>query len=203
MFSKKLTGLIAIAVNGLFWSGMASAQTIVGSDHDFSNDGWSGGQICLVCHTPHNAATGVSDAPLWNHALTSSVFTLYTNTTLDATPNQPTGVSLLCLSCHDGTVALDSFGGSNGNSFIGGGENFGTDLSNDHPIAISYAADTTLAPDSNPSGIVGGTTIAADMLFSGNVECASCHDVHNSSGEAKLLVKSNAASALCQTCHAK
>ena len=203
MFRKIIRVLMATAVAGMFWSGTASAQTIVGSDHDFSNNGWSGGQICLVCHTPHNAATGVSDAPLWNHALTSSVFTLYTNTTLDATPNQPTGVSLLCLSCHDGTVALDSFGGATGTSFIGGGANFGTDLSNDHPIAISYAADTTLAPDTNPSGITGGTTIAADMLFSGNVECASCHDVHNSSGENALLVKSNAASALCQTCHAK
>jgi len=199
--SRKIAA--AIVIVGLCWTGMASAQTIVGSDHDFSNDGWSGGQICLVCHTPHNAATGVSDAPLWNHMLTSSVFNLYTNTTLNATPNQPTGVSLLCLSCHDGTVALDSFGGNTGNTFIGGGENFGTDLSNDHPIAISYAADTTLAPDTNPSGVTGGTTIAADLLFSGNVECASCHDVHNSSGEAKLLVKSNDASALCQTCHIK
>ena len=203
MFRQKLTGLMAIAVAGLLWSGMASAQTIVGSDHDFSGDGWSGGQICIVCHASHNGATGVSDAPLWNHDLTASVFTLYSSSTMDATVSQPSGVSLLCLSCHDGTVALDSFGGTTGSTFIGGGQNFGTDLSNDHPISVSYAADTTLAPDTNPSGIAGGSTIAADMLFSGNVECASCHDVHNGYGFNKLLVKSNGGSALCQTCHAK
>lgn len=204
MFRSKLIGLLVVASAAMFWSGIASAQTIVGSDHDFSNDAWSGNQICIVCHTPHNGDTSVSDAPLWNHTLTSSVFTLYNNGTLDATPSQPSGVSLLCLSCHDGTVALDAFGGSAGGAdFLTGGDSFGTDLSNDHPIAIPYAADPNLVPSTQPSGIAGGSTIEADMLFSGNVECASCHDVHNGYGFNKLLVKSNNGSDLCQTCHAK
>jgi len=203
MIRSRFAGLIAVVVSGLLLSSVASAQTIVGSDHDFSADGWSGNQICIVCHVSHNAATGVSDAPLWSHTLTSTVFTLYNNGTLDATPSQPSGVSLLCLSCHDGTVALDSFGGATGSTFISGGANFGSDLSNDHPIAIPYGLDTSLVDSGQPSGVTGGTTIDADMLFSGNVECASCHDVHNSFGNPKLLVKDNTGSALCQTCHNK
>lgn len=204
MLRLKSIGLLVAASAALFCSGMASAQTIVGSAHDFSGDAWSGNQICIVCHTPHNGDTSVSDAPLWNHTLTASVFTLYNNGTLNATPSQPAGVSLLCLSCHDGTVALDAFGGAAGGAdFLTGGASFGTDLSNDHPIAIPYAADPNLVASTQPSGIVGGSTIEADMLFSGNVECASCHDVHNGYGFNKLLVKSNNGSALCQTCHAK
>jgi len=203
MLRTRLVGLVAVVASGLLLSSVVSAQTIVGSDHDFSADGWSGNQICIVCHVSHNAATGVSDAPLWSHELTNTVFTLYNNGTLDATPSQPTGVSLLCLSCHDGTVALDSFGGATGTTLIGGGANFGSDLSNDHPIAIPYGLDTSLVDSGQPSGITGGSTIAADMLFSGNVECASCHDVHNGYGNPKLLVKDNTGSALCQTCHAK
>ena len=39
------------------------------------------------------------------------------------------------------------------------------------------------------------------MLFNDRLECASCHDVHNSYNQAGLLVKSNADSALCLTCH--
>jgi len=41
------------------------------------------------------------------------------------------------------------------------------------------------------------------MLIGGQVQCASCHDVHNGSGVEKLLRKTNVASALCLTCHNK
>ena len=59
-------------------------------------------------------------------------------------PGQPDGVSLLCLSCHDGTVALDAYGGDPGNAgTIGDQFDLGTDLNNDHPISIVY--DSALA----------------------------------------------------------
>jgi len=181
---------------------------IAGSDHDFSNDGWSGGEICVVCHTPHNADTSVSDAPLWNHTLTNSVFTLYSSATLDAAVGQPNGISKLCLSCHDGTVALDSFGGNVGGTFMGANsdKNLGIDLSNDHPVSFDYnaalaAADGELLdPSATQSGL--GSTIDADMLFSGRMECASCHAVHDPTND-PFLRKSNAGSALCLTCHDK
>ena len=91
----------------------ATAQTIVGSSHDFSGQtAWNtSGEICKVCHTPHNAITTVTNAPLWNHQMTNATFQLYTSATMNATTGQPDGSSKLCLSCHDGTVALENFGG--------------------------------------------------------------------------------------------
>lgn len=191
-----------------------SFAQITGSAHDFSGETWSGGQICLPCHTPHNADNTVTDSPLWNHEVTATAtYTLYSGPgTLDATDlGQPDGVSLLCLSCHDGTVAVDSFGGATGTTFIGGSANFGTDLSDDHPISFTY--DSTLATtdgelvDPSADGDTDSDTVGMTApylpLFSSQLECASCHDVHNGSGEANLLIKSNTASALCLTCHAK
>ncbi len=186
------------------------AQGIAGSAHDFSTETWnSSGEICIVCHTPHNGDLTVSDAPLWNHELTTTTFTLYSSPTLDATDlGQPAASSKLCLSCHDGTVALENFGGvTSGTNFIDPGHSLGTDLSNDHPISFTY--DATLAstdgglydPTTASSGL--GGTIQNDMLLANQVQCASCHDVHNSGGFADLLVKDNSGSALCLTCHSK
>ena len=182
-----------------------SFAQIVGSAHDFSAKTWSGGNTCIVCHTPHNAVSGT--AVLWNHEATTATFTVYNSTTLDATVGQPAGSSKLCLSCHDGTVALDNFGGTTtGTNFITTG-NLTTDLSDDHPISFAYT--TALAtsdgglfnPSTANSGL--GGTIATDLLFGDRMECASCHDVHNAGGNSFLLRISNAASALCLTCHNK
>jgi predicted CXXCH cytochrome family protein len=207
MISKKLTGLIA--VTGLFVAGSAFSQTIVGTDHDLSGVQGTGGEICVVCHTPHNADTSVAEAPLWNHAVTTADFTVYSSPTFDGGPSgQPGGASRLCLSCHDGTVALDAFGGGagTGGNVIGGGALIGTDLSDDHPISFTYdsalaTSDGGLADPATANSGLGGT-IDADMLFAGNMECASCHDVHDSTIEPFLRV-SNAASAMCLTCHNK
>jgi hypothetical protein len=168
--------LLVLAANGF------SQGTIVGSAHDFKAETWSGGQICIVCHTPHNASTTVTDAPLWNHAVTTTTFTLYSSPTLNATVGQPDGSSKLCLSCHDGTVAVNSFGGVTGTTMLTGGALIGTSLANDHPISFTYdaalvTADGGLQPITSDSGL--GGTISAKMLFSGKVQCSSCHDVHN------------------------
>ncbi len=83
----------------------------------------------------------------------------------------------------------------------------GTDLSNDHPVSFTYDGALALAdlglfdPTNTQSGL--GGTITATMLQGGKVQCASCHDVHNSANLPNLLLKSNAASALCLTCHDK
>jgi len=207
MIRKTLTGLAAIA--GLFFAGTTSAQTIVGTDHDLSTVQGTGGEICVVCHTPHNADTTVSEAPLWNHETTAATFTVYTSPTFDGGPSgQPVGASKLCLSCHDGTVALDAFGGGagTGGNVITGNALIGTDLSDDHPISFTYdsalaTSDGGLAdPATATSGL--GSTIDADLLFAGNMECASCHDVHDNS-IAPFLRLSNAASGMCLTCHNK
>lgn len=196
-----------------------SANALIdGSIHDFSASGFSQGEICIVCHTPHNADTTVADAPLWNHEVTASAFTVYGSATLDALPTQPDGVSKLCLSCHDGSVAVDSFGGTRtskvglGTTFISdidltGRKELGTDLSDDHPVSFTF--DTALSaldgelfdPSITNSGF--GSTIDADMLFAGKVQCASCHDVHDHDGNDFILRKPNTGSDLCLTCHDK
>ncbi|MEN8250957.1 MAG: cytochrome c3 family protein, partial [Bacteroidota bacterium] len=174
-------------------------------------DTWNGtGEICIVCHTPHNALTS---NVLWNHEESAATFTLYPATgTMNSTPGQPTGTSLLCLSCHDGTVALEDFGGvTTGTNHVTGGDLVGTDISDDHPISLTYDAALATAdgslwdPTATASGL--GGNIDADMLFgptNNQLECSSCHDVHNNGlGTVFLLRKDNAASALCLTCHNK
>lgn len=217
-------GLARLAVTaGLMAGGsVAMGGTIVGTAHDFSTQAWSGGQICIACHTPHSANTTVTDAPLWNHAVTVKTYALYSSPTLNATTAQPVGVSKLCLSCHDGTVAVDSYGGATGTSFMTGNKAVGaatSDLTNDHPISITYntalaTADGALFDPSTKTTTIGsGTqtktgTLAATVLYNNQVQCASCHDVHNTftvggTGGAPLLKVSKAASALCLTCHNK
>jgi len=197
--------ILAVAIT-LIAAGTAFA-VISGSKHDFSGTGWAigpsgGAEICVPCHTPHNADLSVTDAPLWNHEVTTATFDLYSSSTLNATMAQPTGISKLCLSCHDGTVALENFGGNTGGSnFITGNALLGTNLKNDHPVGFTYdaalaAADGELV-DPSANATVNG------LLFSGQLECASCHDVHNSTGNAYLLQINNVGSALCLTCHVK
>jgi predicted CXXCH cytochrome family protein len=186
---------------------------ISGSAHDFSGDAWNpSGEICIVCHTPHNADPyndGIADAPLWNHdADMTTVYTLYSTSTLQATPGQPSGVSKLCLSCHDGVTALDSFGGATGTiSLTSSDPGFlDTDLSDDHPISFTYNATTPNDPeifDPTTTTTTLGGTIQADLLDGGTtMECSSCHDVHGTMNPALLKI-SNAGSQLCLTCHDK
>ncbi|NOX90398.1 MAG: cytochrome c3 family protein [Calditrichaeota bacterium] len=201
--------LLSVILSVMFLVSISFGQSIVGSAHDFSGKSWNAtGEICIVCHTPHNADNTVTGAPLWNHEVTTATFTPYSSATLDATVGQPDGSSKLCLSCHDGTVAVDNFGGeTNGGEFVTGDYLIGTDLSNDHPVSFTYdaalaSADGDLYDPTTESSGMGGT-IADDMLTNGELQCASCHDVHNGSGVAKLLVKNNSNSALCLTCHSK
>lgn len=196
-----------------------SFAVISGSVHDFSTSPFSGGQICVVCHAPHNVATPVIP-PLWNHEITIATYIVYDSPTLDAGPlGQPSGSSLLCLSCHDGTVAVDSFGGATGTQFISGPANLGTDLSNDHPISFTY--DTALQTtdgglwDPATTNVTIGSgaftrtgTIQDVMLQADQLQCASCHDVHNDFvaggiGGDPLLLISKTSSAICLACHNK
>ena len=67
-------------------------------------------EVCVFCHTPHGA-TQFPGSPLWNRQLSSQTYTTYTSPSLDAEAiagqlDQPAGSSKLCLSCHDGTLAI-------------------------------------------------------------------------------------------------
>jgi predicted CXXCH cytochrome family protein len=191
--------ILAISLTGSLFG------VITGSAHDFSGSGWTpDSRICVACHTPHNAMA-LTNAPIWNHELTVAVFTMYGNTYAgNSTDAVPTDQSKLCLSCHDGVTAMDAFGGAAGAVVMGAiPANVTTVLTDDHPISITYLMANDLKDPTGPSGVTGGTTIQADMLYGGKVECSSCHDVHNKFGITKLLKKANTSSDLCLTCHDK
>lgn len=221
-----LTGMVLVTGTAFLISSPAMAN-ISGSSHDFSLAGggaWDG-EICSVCHTPHNAQIGAGiDAPLWNHEIKAlGGYTPYSSpsNTLDAgVIGQPNGVSRLCLSCHDGTIGIDSFGTPNNGGVMtistfnpATTADFGVNLANDHPISFTYNNALFLLDDElwdpvvTASGLPAGGTISVDMLFGGandQLECASCHDVHNKNAALPFMLrKTNVASALCLTCHNK
>ena len=200
---------------------MVYASGIKGSAHDLSRKGFSAGEICIVCHTPHSSDTSITATPLWNHQPGSSTFNMYF--TADETINgQPTGATKLCLSCHDGVTAIDRFGGQVTATIID--DNPMADISieqtDSHPLSITF--DSAMAAK-NPSlydpalkkvtiGAGGENaltgTIAELLLPYGKVQCSSCHDVHNNlvgPGEKNqpFLKITKAGSEICLTCHDK
>ncbi|MBL8343228.1 MAG: hypothetical protein JNL30_17310 [Rubrivivax sp.] len=138
----------------------------------------SGGtsEVCVFCHTPHGASTADAGgtalrSPLWNRRVPAgTTYTPYTSNTLDAQSitdglnSTPGGSSKLCLSCHDGTLAIGNVNvlggranvtiamqGTGAGGTVPAGEgtttgftrHLGTDLRNDHPISVTF--NTALA----------------------------------------------------------
>jgi predicted CXXCH cytochrome family protein len=156
-------------------TGIRNTRHFLGSTAPAGNNRFSGtDEVCVFCHTPHGAATGGGNPPLWNKNLPTGPYTVYStanSSTMDAalaTDGAGGGaigsVSIACLSCHDGTQAMNSVINAPGsgltnaaytagtwtagtgptpvntaNGQLGTGiANLGTDLSNDHPIGIQY-----------------------------------------------------------------
>jgi len=183
MINKLRWGSIFAVASLLLASSTAFGQiTIVGSKHDLTSGGTGQSttgvtdQVCVFCHTPHGADIA-APVPLWNKVLGDggARFTRYSTL---ATPSfdsaeAPVGsVSLACLSCHDGTQAMDvvlNIPGSGGYNAAGAqidpaliGQMTGEpvpmlseDLSNDHPISMQYGGGGALAGD--PDGTFAGT----------------------------------------------
>jgi len=199
---RKTVALLAITLAAVFLTGLPqlhAAGGIVGSKHDFKGTSWAQQQVCLPCHTPHKANTTVQ--PLWNHQMSAATYTTYTSPYLKETVGTPGASSLLCLSCHDGTVAVDSYGGRTGTVFIQSSDpaNIGTDLSNDHPIAIKYGHKGP----ANCANCHWSGSPNKLKFYGGKVECATCHDPHNNGLGDKLLRISMVNSELCLYCHGK
>ena len=148
-------------------------------------------EICVYCHTPHGATTSPG-TPLWNRALNNTTYTPYSSSSLQATDLDVTSAALaapskLCLSCHDGTIAIGSvintpgsgttgsislvntgpagkmpYGRGAANADHGFTRNLGTDLRNDHPISFTYNSALASADGElrNPAGSTEPTIIA-------------------------------------------
>lgn len=175
-------------------------------------------QVCVFCHTVHNADPARDQ--LWNHEVNDlQSYIPYSSPTLDMPQSAPRNGSLICLSCHDGTIAVNSlnnlpgpegagnYGTPAGSGLDGSGKltssssaYVSTDLSDDHPVGLTY--DTAFDNDFVP--LTGNPDLYPDkLLYLGNyVECTSCHNPHdNSWGD--FLVESNQNSDLCGRCHIK
>ena len=174
--------------------------------------------------------------PLWNHLLPDPVpnYVMYQNgpgapqtgpKASQAIVNgmTPGSVSLLCLSCHDGSIAVNSYGNaaqpiasqSLGGKYIASAYQIGKDayLGNHHPIGFDYVAAQAIDTEIRDAdtAMLTPTTFVRDHLFGANgvaantmMECATCHSVHNkgNAGES-LLWRSDRESRLCLTCHDK
>jgi predicted CXXCH cytochrome family protein len=202
----RIVGWISYLVIAFLFAGVSATAGVSGSRHDFwlpgggppSSQG-SGG-ACVFCHAPHTAAPAL---PLWNRHFSELSFTPYSSTSMQANPGQPTGSSKLCLSCHDGTIAVSEvvnsavpvglFGHARGRA------NLGTDLSDDHPV--SFVFDGALAAEDgqivHPDDLVGG---AVRLDREGEMQCTSCHDAH-SDRWGDFLVMDGKFSELCISCH--
>ncbi len=177
-----------LVVSILSASGVAWATSGAGTLHDLSSTTWSD-DVCIYCHVSMGVELGKGD-PTWNPAASS-----------------PGRISDWCMSCHDGTVAVDKFHNpptDPAGSFIAGRASSGTNLNNDHPLNFSYdgalaASNRKLARPFSSDWVDAAQTLP---LFEGTLQCPTCHNPHNNSNPPFLNV-SNGRSALCLTCHLK
>jgi predicted CXXCH cytochrome family protein len=216
-----LSIFIVLAMQGAAFAANTYPSGVLASPHNLSaggvtgkNYGFTEVRVCIYCHTPHNAqaaANGV--APLWNRALSSQYYSMYESPTFTAnvnppTSNQPTGASRACLGCHDGTIALNSYGGamlggSNYNTTLQklkpGPANLGTNLQGDHPISFPYTEDLAVRAQLVPPAALPSVV---KLDSNGNLQCTACHDPHNDvNGNFLVMDNSPAGSPLCSSCH--
>ncbi len=176
-------------------------------------------EICKFCHIPHT--TGGPD-PLWGHALSRvgryQVPDLRGGDRGPRPAPQPDGSSRLCLSCHDGTVALGEIAGRSRPLPMAGGERLapgrrgflGTDLSGSHPISFVYPErdpaelDTSVDMGLRPAAAIHGD---GDVRLDaeGKMQCTTCHDPHADRyyrpGQVPRFWVKPSVSEVCLTCH--
>ena len=203
-----MTRLHHLAAAVFVLTAATASASIVDTVHNLSTSGpgtikaVSEDRVCVFCHTPHNASAA---AQLWNRADPAGPHAPYTSSTMDAAPGQPTGSSRLCLSCHDGTIALGATLTEDAIAMAGGvttmppgTANLGTGLHDDHPVSFIYDPALAIADGqlADPAGLTGEVRLDA----AGELQCTSCHDPHDDT-YGDFLVLPPTDDALCSTCH--
>ena len=221
--------LVLVLAVVLFSASAFASDYIRTSKHNFAaNTGWGITEICQPCHAPHNNLNAAGET-LWNHKASSATYTMYKASSHNYQPNEG---SLKCLGCHDGTVAVDSYGANTGSHMMGSLGTagnalalLGTDLSNDHPISAAYTTSTTgtsytpmaISTSGTSASIPftytsGTSTVSSSLRLSYQtagantgkftIECSTCHSPHGTAF-GDMLKRDNTGSALCLTCHLK
>lgn len=209
--------LLAVSLSaaaGVSWAAVAGTRHNFGKFSPGEVKTAATTEICVFCHAPHNSSPS---KPIWNRQDSGATYNIYESLTMTAVPGQPTGSSKLCLSCHDGTIAVGSLlnlpGKDTGGTLPVTGPGItvegkigpastayiGTDLRDDHPISFSYSQsypfNTEIRPDTSfPPGV--------KLDANGQMQCTSCHDPHGTNFQ-KFLVASMENGSLCASCHDK
>lgn len=216
MKPQKTLFLALLMLTVLFTTIAAASGSVFNSRHNLSTSGkgeirsTTETRVCIFCHSSHNAS---SEGPLWNHVTTTpGKFNTYTRSTLDSKPEQPNGATKLCLSCHDGTIAVGAIRGLSqpipmrnvgqfGEIPSSKKSHIGTDLTGTHPVSIKYDQSTAIA-DKNLRWppIDSENKVGPDA--NGYVQCTSCHDPHDDSRSTKYpFWKKATFDEVCKVCH--
>lgn len=201
--------LVALLLTTMPLGAVSNKLAVLGSQHDLTTTG-SGSvksstpDACIFCHAPHNASATVT--PLWDHALSIQSYTTYNSSTYTAGAQTPAASSSkLCLSCHDGTIAMGitiAAGTIATSGTMSPIDNLGTNLATGHPMSMTPVDDGQLTGSlfTNPPN----TKDTAVLLVNGKIECTTCHDPHVPNKDPvakKFLVRSNSKGVLCTACH--
>jgi len=170
---------------------------VVGGPHDLTAV-MGFGSACNSCHVPHVQGIRPTTQPSTQPAV--EMFRIGGQRRIFQPDRyMPGPTSLLCLGCHDGTIATSTMGTSHA-LLAGVREGFAVPegfVWRDHPIGVRYPVGRR---DYRPQSFVEKAGI---RLPEGRIECVSCHDPHNTHGRENMLTVSNRRSALCLTCHIK
>lgn len=184
----------------------ARANDVAMSKHNFSTNGPGSikstgeSQVCIFCHVSHKGR----DLGL-NRPDPGAFYTPYASSTMQSLPGFPTAATRVCLSCHDGTVAVGMTVASGtltiantdaAGAIPAGPSRLGTDLRATHPVSVVPRASTSVRapPPFDPVKLDG----------TGQLQCTTCHDPHREDADPaqrKFLVKSNRYGEMCTTCH--
>lgn len=207
------SALMIASLLGFTASGYAQVSGDVLGSHNLSPSGTGPvkGRLdaCLYCHVPHSGVQNPNGA-LWSQTLSGQTYSTYTSTTLHNTTQQPTlgADSSLCLSCHDGTVAVGQtqpFGTIQMTGNMYPADVFGNNLQGSHPFSMKLPLVD--APDLVPSLITSHTTadpLKKVTLIGNDVECTSCHNPHVQATDMmskNFLVRDSSSGQLCLACH--
>lgn len=164
---------------------------------------------CTFCHAPHSGLGG--NSPLWNQQYSSQAYTPYNSTTYKQQGNSTPilgKTSSLCLSCHDGTVAVgqtQAYGQLGVTGTMNKMDVLGTNLNSSHPFSLVTPIKDT--PNLQASVVAQGATAdptGAVKLINGNVECTSCHNPHVQATDPvaqNFLVRDSSSGQMCLACH--
>lgn len=175
-------------------------------------------QICIYCHTPHNA---VSKDVLWNRHDPTKTFGHYSSPTLVIDDpdvralsqyGEPNGSSRLCLSCHDGETALGAVANGPPISFPAQYTKVAMlNISSHHPVSFVYNNDVLLKilskrPTSEEFKLPPAVSpVKLDSLQ--RMQCTACHDPHQNWADHEVQPTppfwvAPTHDEVCLTCHA-